>query len=199
VTTGAARLRRGLLVAASVAVCCPSAGWAQEAGQADETARAVTSESQTSSAGGPKAEGPPNWAYSLAYDLMSPFCPGRTLAACPSPQAGELRQWILLQAVAGRSRDDIERSLYDRYGDEIRSTPRAEGWGLSAYVVPGLAFVLGGGLVAWALRRLVGRAPESANDPPSPARGAAAATRLSSSPARDAELERLVDEELSRL
>ncbi len=198
-TIAAARLRRCLLVAASVAACCPSAGWAQEEGQDDAMARAVTSESQTASAGGSSAEGPPKWAYSLAYDLMSPFCPGRTLAACPSPQAGELRQWILLQAVAGRSRDDIEQSLYDRYGDEILSAPRAEGWGLSAYVVPGLAFVIGGGLVAWTLRRLVGRAPESLTDPPSPIRGAEATARRSSSPSSDAELERLVDEELSRL
>jgi cytochrome c-type biogenesis protein CcmH/NrfF len=199
VTIGAVRLRRALLLSASVAVCCPSAGWAQQAGQDDVTAAAVASESQTASAGGPQAAGPPAWAYSLAYDLMSPFCPGRTLAACPSPQAGELRQWILLQAVAGRSRDDIEQSLYDRYGDEILSAPRAEGWGLSAYVVPGLAFVIGGGLVAWTLRRLVGRAPESVTDPPSSIRGAEATARRSSSPSRDAELERLVDEELSRL
>ena len=31
------------------------------------------------------------WAYELADAIMSPFCPGRALSECPSPQAGDLR------------------------------------------------------------------------------------------------------------
>ncbi len=159
-------------------------------------------------------EGPPAWAYSLAHELMSPFCPGRTLAACPSPQAGELRQWIVFQALAGRTRDDIERSLYDRYGDVLQASPRAEGWGLSAYAVPVGAFLLGGGFVAWLLPRLVGRSASGAadssdsfSDPSAdPSFGrprelslaqkgeSGRAGRLAS----DSDLERIVDEELAR-
>src|SRR5262249_61611463 len=43
----------------------------------------------------------PAWAYDLPNDLMSPFCPGRSLADCPSPDAASLRMWILVQAAAG--------------------------------------------------------------------------------------------------
>ena len=37
------------------------------------------------------------WASDLANDLMSPFCPGRTLADCPSPQAKSLVVWLGIQ------------------------------------------------------------------------------------------------------
>lgn len=131
------------------------------------------------------------WGYSLAHELMSPFCPGRTLAQCTSPQAQQLRQWILMQEAAGASRDEVQANLFERYGDAIRSAPKAEGWGLSAYVLPLVFFLGGGGLLFFFLRRLVRKAPRPAApgfdaDSPAP-RGSAL---------QEAELERLVDEEL---
>ena len=50
------------------------------------------------------SEDHPDWVYDVANELMSPFCPGRTLADCPSPDAASLRMWIAVQAAAGRSR-----------------------------------------------------------------------------------------------
>jgi cytochrome c-type biogenesis protein CcmH/NrfF len=99
-----------------------------------------------------------SWAYDLANDLMSPFCPGRSLADCPSPDAASLRMWILVQAAAGRTRDDVEQELYARYGEVIRAAPKAEGWGLAAYWIPAGVFAGGGALVAWFLHRSTQRA-----------------------------------------
>lgn len=56
---------------------------------------------------------------SLSNDLMSPYCPGRTIASCPSPQARQLEDHILAEAKAGKSRDQIESALVARFGDEI--------------------------------------------------------------------------------
>jgi len=56
---------------------------------------------------------------SLSNDLMSPYCPGRTIAACPSPQARQLEDHILAQAQGGKSREQIEASLVQRFGDDI--------------------------------------------------------------------------------
>ena len=53
----------------------------------------------------------------LSQDLMSPYCPGRTLATCPSPQARKLEAQILEQAKTGMSRDQIETSLVARFPD----------------------------------------------------------------------------------
>lgn len=156
---------------------------------------------------GTGSSGPPDWAYSMTYDLMSPFCPGRTLAACPSPQADQLRQWILFQAAAGQSREAIEKILFERYGDVLRSTPKAEGgWGISAYVIPIGGFLLGGPLVAWAIYRLArgrtgapdGRAaPADGLDVPATP-GGSAGGRGSGPALSDEELERLVREEFAR-
>jgi len=99
----------------------------------------------------------PGWAYDLPNDLMSPFCPGRSLADCPSPDAASLRMWILVQAVAGRTRADVEKELYARYGEMIRSAPKAEGIGAAAYWMPVAVFAGGGALVVWFLRRATRR------------------------------------------
>ena len=80
----------------------------------------------------PASAQPEGWAYELSGEMMSPFCPGRTLADCPSPQADSLRMWILVQEAAGRSRPDVEEELYERYGDVILAAPRAEGIGIAA-------------------------------------------------------------------
>ncbi len=140
--------------------------------------------------------GPPPWAYSLAHDLMSPFCPGRTLAACPSPQADQLRQWILFQAAAGQTEEQIEETLFERFGDVMLSAPRAEGgWGISAYAIPIAGFLLGLVFVAWMITRLArGGGSEDSGPTPLPVKPVG-----STGPAlSDPELERLVDEEFAR-
>ncbi len=56
-------------------------------------------------------------ATELSHDLMSPYCPGRTIATCPSPQARKLENSILEQAKAGKSRVEIESELAARFPD----------------------------------------------------------------------------------
>ena len=67
------------------------------------------------------ASGDPEQAEALAtelsHDLMSPYCPGRTIATCPSPQARKLEAHILEQAQQGMSRAEIETALADRFPD----------------------------------------------------------------------------------
>ncbi len=124
---------------------------------------------------------PEGWAYDLPRELMSPFCPGRTLSECPSPQADSLRMWLIVQEAAGRSRAEVEAELYERYGDAILAAPRAEGFGIAAYLIPVVACLAGGASLARFLRRQTqAPAPVAAAGPV------------------DAELERLVDQEFGR-
>ena len=129
------------------------------------------------------AEEEAGWGYELGNELMSPFCPGRALAECPSPNAADLRQWILDQEEAGVSREAVEEQLFARWGDQLRQSPRAEGVGLVAYVVPALAVLVGAAIVAFFLRRQAAARPAAA-PPAAPAAGV------------DPELERLIDQEL---
>jgi cytochrome c-type biogenesis protein CcmH len=121
------------------------------------------------------------WSAALERELMSPYCPGRSLTECPSPQATELRLWIQAQERAGVPREAVEARLFEEFGDQLRHAPRAEGFGLWAYLVPAGALLAGGAFVLVFLRRQRGAAPVPAAAGPPP---------------RDPDLERRLDEEL---
>lgn len=137
-----------------------------------------------------------DWGYALGSELMSPYCPGRTLSSCPSPQAAELVQWIVTQEAAGATREEVIEILIERFGDEILGAPPAEGITLWAYIFPVAGFVLFGGIALLVLRRVV-----VSSSPPSPL--AAPSAEVSSArpdPTSDRgedDLARLVDAELA--
>lgn len=66
--------------------------------------------------------GPPPAAEQLARDMAkdmpSPYCPGRSIASCPSDMARKLEDDILQEAAAGKSREEIEQTLVARFGRE---------------------------------------------------------------------------------
>jgi cytochrome c-type biogenesis protein CcmH/NrfF len=64
-------------------------------------------------------ESPERVLQDLSNDLMSPYCPGRTISSCPSGNARKLEDQILEQARAGKTREEIEADLVDRFGSEI--------------------------------------------------------------------------------
>jgi cytochrome c-type biogenesis protein CcmH/NrfF len=118
-------------------------------------------------------------AHRLASDLMSPYCPGRTLADCPSPDATALRNELRALLDGGVPEQEVRAQLAQRFGGAISGVPRTRlGW-----VLPGIALVLGALGLAIALHRLL-RAP----------RGGAAEP-----PVSDPELEAQLDAELERM
>jgi len=121
---------------------------------------------------------PESWGYDLSHDLMSPFCPGRTLATCPSPQAAELVQWIVMQEAAGASQEQVVDMLIERYGEEILGAPPAEGITLWAYVFPVAGFLVGGGLAFIVLRRIVASGPVASASGPMVGGSAAGGTEM---------------------
>lgn len=82
----------------------------------------------------------------LSHDLMSPYCPGRTIATCPSPNARKLEVQILEQAQEGRSREEIESALVERFPGIRGYVGRPEliwGTAVAALVALTLLFVAG--------------------------------------------------------
>ncbi len=123
------------------------------------------------------------WGFQLSRELMSPYCPGRTLADCPSSQADELRLWIYEQEKQGRTQGEVEQDLLARFGEEMRGAPRAQGFGLAAYWGPAVLFLLGGWIALRFLRRQKFKKEQVA-------RTAASATAL------DPEISRILEEEM---
>jgi cytochrome c-type biogenesis protein CcmH len=108
-------------------------------------------------AGGAAAQAPADVgaeADRLFNRVMSPYCPGKLLAACGSGQADTLRQEIRRELAAGKPADAIEAELYYKFGDSIRSEPKKSGVGLLAWVIPAVVlFATAAWLVLW-LRRV---------------------------------------------
>jgi cytochrome c-type biogenesis protein CcmH/NrfF len=77
-------------------------------------------------------------AADLAHQLMSPFCPGKLLADCTSPNAAQLRETIATRLTAGEAVDAVKADLVRQYGTEILGAPPAQGVGLLAWLVPAL-------------------------------------------------------------
>jgi cytochrome c-type biogenesis protein CcmH/NrfF len=86
--------------------------------------------------------------------IMSPFCPGRTLAACPSGTARELRLEVKSWLDQGMSTSQVRERLIEIYGTDILGVPSKSGFGLMAWIIPSAFLVLGLFLCILIVRRL---------------------------------------------
>ena len=73
-------------------------------------------------------------------EVMCVAC-GVPLDIAESPQATQERQYIRKLVAQGRTKDEIKDELVAQYGDRVLATPKDEGFGLAAYLVP-IALVL---------------------------------------------------------
>lgn len=82
-------------------------------------------------------------AYDIAQRTMSPFCPGRTLADCPSGNATEWRQDIRAMLEKGMSPAEIQKVLNQRAGENLSGAPESSlGWALPVALCAGALVVL---------------------------------------------------------
>lgn len=134
-------VRRSLSLAALVLALLVAAGAAAQGGSESELARD---------------------AHRIAQDVMSPFCPGRTLADCPSPDAHAVREQIRELLAEGVSESEVRARLEDTYGDAVVGVPRsAVGW-----LVPALLLVAGAIALFFLVRRLSSSPPSPDTAPP---------------------------------
>ena len=114
----------------------------------------------------PASASPEDLANEIAGQVMSPFCPGVTLASCPSDKAIALRDRIESWARDGWSESRIMSELVALYGEPIRALPPRDGSGLWAWLAPALG-IAGGIALAGVLARRWSRRPArtSTGDP----------------------------------
>jgi len=92
-------------------------------------------------------------AQRLFADLMSPYCPGRTLAACPSPGADSLRNDIRTRLSLGERPRAIRAAYAARWGEAILGAPPWRGWGVVLWLMPAVALAAGAVVASRWLRR----------------------------------------------
>lgn len=112
---------------------------------------------------------PKQQAADMAGQLMSPFCPGRLLADCTSPDAGVLRKDIAVRIGAGETAAAVKADLVKEYGAEILGAPAATGVGWLAWLVPAVL-----GLVSFVA--IGAKVVHATRTPPAPALAAAGVT-----------------------
>ena len=83
-------------------------------------------------------------AEAIIDHTMSPFCPGRTLASCPSPNAAAWRSQIRQWTREGVSTAEIRRRIEARAGSDLSGTPQGPlGWKLPIVVTAASMTLLG--------------------------------------------------------
>jgi len=92
-------------------------------------------------------------ARAIFADVLSPYCPGLSLTACPSQGAFILKDSIRKELAAGRTSEQVWAGLEARFGPSIYAKPKARGVGLLAWIGPYVAIALAGLLLTWWLRR----------------------------------------------
>ncbi|MDQ4049014.1 MAG: cytochrome c-type biogenesis protein CcmH [Actinomycetota bacterium] len=115
-------------------------------------------------------------------EVMCPVCGTSLALATEAPQAQRQRQLIRRLVDGCRSKDEVKAVLAAEFGDEVLAMPGGDGFDLAAYVVPGLALLLGGaalGAAALGWRKSGVRERANAEERRS-SRGAAATERLES-------------------
>lgn len=88
-------------------------------------------------------------ASDLAHQLMSPFCPGKLLSDCTSPNAGVLRKEMAERIAGGESPEAVKAALVRQYGAEILGAPEPEGVGLLVWVLPALLAAASAAAIGW--------------------------------------------------
>ncbi|MDE2943057.1 MAG: cytochrome c-type biogenesis protein CcmH [Gemmatimonadota bacterium] len=94
----------------------------------------------------------------IGATLRCPICRQQSVAESSARIAREMQDVIRTMLAEGRTPEEIEAYFVEAYGPWVLLKPRAEGMNLFVYAGPGLAFLLGGFIVARRIRR--GRSPD---------------------------------------
>lgn len=92
-------------------------------------------------------------ARQVYNQIMSPFCPGQTLANCGSGAAETLRAQIRERIAAGESVESIIQSLVEEYGEDVRAEPPKSGFASLVWLGPMFLLLAGAVVIAVYVRR----------------------------------------------
>ena len=89
----------------------------------------------------------------IASQLRCPVCQGVSIQDSPSELALQMRGVIRDQLRAGRTAEQVKGYFISKYGEWILLEPRPRGVNLLVYFLPGVAILVGLGVVFFAVRR----------------------------------------------
>jgi cytochrome c-type biogenesis protein CcmH len=96
---------------------------------------------------------PKTTSAAVEAEVMCPVCGTSLATSGDAPLAVQERRLIARLIEQCKSKQQIKDALAAEYGEEVLAVPKQEGFGLTTYLVPGLAFAAAlAGVVMAALR-----------------------------------------------
>lgn len=89
----------------------------------------------------------------VATQLRCPVCQGLSLQDSPTELAREMKAVVREQLASGKSPQEVKAYFISKYGEWILLEPTPTGFNLAVYLLPLLALLGGGVVVAVAVRR----------------------------------------------
>lgn len=99
-------------------------------------------------------------AQALDRELMCPVCPGESIAQSQVEFAQQMRTFVREKLAEGWTEAQIKQYYVERYGPRILMTPPKRGFYLLGWIGPFVVLVVGGGFVAYVLKRWLERQDE---------------------------------------
>ncbi len=90
----------------------------------------------------------------IAEQLYCPVCENIPLDVCGTQACADWREEIRAMLAEGRSEEDIQNYFAERYGRRVLATPDARGIDVLVWVLPPVGALVGGIVLALALRRM---------------------------------------------
>jgi len=94
-------------------------------------------------------------AHETYLQILSPFCPGRSLNDCPSSKAHDLKGEIRAELEAGKTKDQVLEEVFSKYGDQYRAVPQYSGFGKFVWLLPMAFILIGIGMATYVVNRRV--------------------------------------------
>ena len=129
----------------------------------------------------------------VARELWCPLCSGVRLDACELKACDQMKDVIAIKLAEGEDTESIKAYFVDQYGPQVLGEPPREGFNWLAWILPVLAFAIGGVFVWRQMRRMM-RSPA---DQDVGAGSETTASKKAAEPQDD--YERKLDEELGPL
>lgn len=92
-------------------------------------------------------------AKELEQALIAPCCWRQPLDIHHSGTADNMKTEIRLLLKDGQTPEQIMSYYIERFGEQIRSTPKKEGFNLLAWILPGFAVLIGLGVISVSLNK----------------------------------------------
>lgn len=107
----------------------------------------------------------------VSHEILSPFCPGKTLEMCPSGGAAEVRRTIQGLVREGKDKETVKQEILAKYGDQYKvvEPPVSDNVGLLIGLLLGLVICIIA-VIAFT-RRLKNPNPATPGDTTTPAPG----------------------------